>query len=175
MAFRALALGIVRWGNSFHWPSVKRKTTFLELSRRPLEVKKKQYVFSPATFENNWTVSSESFVAPFPPLSFTFFLPHTLNLTTLISLSFPFHSSPVKIKDGDCTEETSSSRPPEKLQRKPQLTKLLASLTYLRSTHYSLKINVNIAFSMQFLLELDYIYLMYTIRGILWGNLYFLN
>ena len=28
---------------------------------------------------------------------------------------------------------------------------------------------------MQFLLELDYIYLMYTMRGILRGNLYFLN
>ena len=28
---------------------------------------------------------------------------------------------------------------------------------------------------MQFLLELDYIYLMYTMRGILGGNLYFLN
>ena len=28
---------------------------------------------------------------------------------------------------------------------------------------------------MQFLLELDYFYLMYTMRGILRGNLYFLN
>lgn len=28
---------------------------------------------------------------------------------------------------------------------------------------------------MQFLFELDYIYLMYTMRGILRGNLYFLN
>ena len=49
-------------------------------------------------------------------------------------------------------------------------------VSYLPSlTDYSLKINVNIAFSMQFLLELDYFYLMYTMRGILRGNLYFLN
>lgn len=123
MAFRALALGIVRWGNSFHWPSVKRKTTFLNYHGVLWRWRKNSICncLVPTTFENNWTVFSESFVAPFPSFSFTFFLPHTLNLTTLISLSFPFHLSPVKIKDGDCTEETSSSRPPEKLQRNHSL------------------------------------------------------
>ena len=43
MPFRALALGIVRWGNSFDWPSVTSKTILFELTRRPLEVKKKYF------------------------------------------------------------------------------------------------------------------------------------
>ena len=43
VAFRASALGIVRWRNSFDWPSVTSKTILFELQRRPLEVKKKYF------------------------------------------------------------------------------------------------------------------------------------
>ena len=43
MPFRASALGILRWRNSFDWPSVKSKTIFFELKRRPVQVKKKYF------------------------------------------------------------------------------------------------------------------------------------
>ena len=43
MSFRALALLIVRLGE-FDWPSVTRSTIFLEITRRPLEVKN-NYLF----------------------------------------------------------------------------------------------------------------------------------
>ena len=43
MPFRAFALLIVKTGE-FDWPSVTRRTIFLEITRRPLEVKE-NYLF----------------------------------------------------------------------------------------------------------------------------------
>ena len=92
MPFRALALGIVRWGNSFHWPSVKSKTTFLELSRRPLEVKKKQYLFSTDNIWKQLDSLFGKFCCPLPSILLYFFLasyfkPHHTDLT-ILSFSF---------------------------------------------------------------------------------------
>ena len=74
MPFRVLALLIVR-SREFDWPSVTRGTIFLEITRRPLEVKK-NYLF--ISSNNIWkqlgikeylSLVHENFPLPF---SFTF-------------------------------------------------------------------------------------------------------
>ena len=83
LPFRALAFLIVR-SRELDWPSVTRKTTFLEITRRPLKVKK-NYLF--ISTNNIWkqlgmkeylNVVHEYFPLPF---SFTFLYHPPKNLS----------------------------------------------------------------------------------------------
>ena len=60
--FNAFALGMVKCGLTFEWPSVTRKTIFLEKTRRPVK-NRKTYTVMLWNSRNNLTTKKEVYVS----------------------------------------------------------------------------------------------------------------